>query len=178
MAFFDRFREKRHHADIASALYLTTVQQSRLPRFYLELNVPDTVDGRFDMIVLHVTLLIRRLRGEGKLAVAVSQELLDLLIADMDRNFREMGIGDMSIGKHVKKVAKAFYGRAEILESGLETGADAVASGLLETLYRTIESAKEPAKILATYVIGTDQHLANQSSDCILAGHIRFDVEP
>ena len=75
------------------------------------------------------------------------------------------------------KVAKAFYGRAEILESGLETGVDALASVLLEILYRTIEDAKGPAMILATYVIGADQHLANQSSDDILAGHIRFDVE-
>jgi len=95
----------------------------------------------------------------------------------MDRNLREMGIGDMSIGKHVKKVAKAFYGRAEILESGLETGVHGLSSGLLETLYRTIDDAKEPAIILATYVIGTDQHLANQSSEDILAGHIRFDIE-
>lgn len=176
MGFFDRYRAKKQAAEKASALYVKVVEQSRLPRFYIDHGVPDSVDGRFDMIIVHVMLLIRRLRGHGKDASDLSQEVLNLLFGDMDRNFREMGIGDMSIGKHVKKVAKAFYGRAEVIEEGLDKGAEDLASGLLETLYRSVENAEKNAADVAAYVIATDQHLAGQPLERILAGEVQFSA--
>lgn len=164
-------------AGIANALYLRLVEQSRTPRFYIDLHVPDTVDGRFDMIVLHVMLVTRRLRGQNEEAAVVSQEVLNLLFADMDRNFREMGIGDMSIGKHVKKVAKAFYGRAEILENGLEAGPGELADALGETIYRAVEDAKAHTEAMATYIAETDAFLAEQQLSDLLEGQLDFAIQ-
>ena len=178
MGFFERFRTRKRYLNAADTLYLATVEQSRTPTLYTDLGVPDTVDGRFDMIILHVMLLIRRLRGGGEAAGIVSQEVLNLMFADMDRNFREMGIGDMSIGKHVKKTAKAFYGRAEILEQGLEAGQDELCQALKETVLRSIESPEKKATALVNYVTATDASLENQTIECIVSGVLSFDIAP
>lgn len=178
MGLIASYRAMKRRADHANALYLAMVEQSRVPRFYTELGVPDTVDGRFDMIILHVMLVIRRLREEGEEAAGISQELLNLLFADMDRNLREMGVGDMSIGKHVKKAAKAFYGRAETLESGLDAGSAELMTSLRATIYRSVERADDHATILAGYVAAADRHLKNQPIAGFLAGKIDFYRAP
>ncbi len=175
MGFLDRFRTRKRYRKVADQLYLASVKQSRSPSLYIELGVPDTVDGRFDMIILHVMLLIRRLRGGGEEAAIVNQEVLNLMFADMDRNFREMGIGDMSIGKHVKKTAKAFYGRAETLEKGLDTGPVDLNNALKETILRSIEAPDEKTSALAHYVVGIDRFLTTQSIENILSGEISFE---
>lgn len=177
MGLFDSLRRKRHTAAIANDLYLKTVEQSRSPGFYTELGVPDTVDGRFDMIILHIMLVVRRLRGQSKEAVAVSQEILNLMFADMDRNFREMGIGDMSIGKHVKKVAKAFYGRAEILEAGLESNHGALVEALINTIYRSVDEPHPYAETMATYVADTDTILTGQALSDLVSGQLDFSPD-
>ncbi|WP_374466727.1 ubiquinol-cytochrome C chaperone family protein, partial [Ferrovibrio sp.] len=92
------------------ALYRAIVAQSRQAGFYREHGVPDSLDGRFDMIVLHSFLVMRRLRRIGAAAEPLSQQLFDLMFADMDSNLREIGVGDLSVGKKVKAMAQAFYG--------------------------------------------------------------------
>ena len=84
-----RFNDRAHD------LYDTIVAQSRLPAFYQAGGVPDSVDGRFDLIVLHAVLVTRRLGGAGEPGKALAQELFDLMFADMDRSLREMGVGDL-----------------------------------------------------------------------------------
>lgn len=95
----------------ARELYEAAVGQARLPEFYLEMGVADTLDGRFDMIILHVYLLARRLRQDGgRNAAKLQESLFEVMFADMDRSLREMGVGDLSVGKQVKRMAKAFLG--------------------------------------------------------------------
>ncbi|MEL7030495.1 MAG: ubiquinol-cytochrome C chaperone family protein, partial [Pseudomonadota bacterium] len=94
----------------AEALYAATVAQARTPAFFERLGAPDTVEGRFDVLVLHVHLLLRRLRGEGEAASSVGQLLFDVMFKDMDASLREMGVGDLVISKRMQKLVSALYG--------------------------------------------------------------------
>lgn len=175
MAFFSLFRKSDTSPAVASAIYLALVSQARNAGFYLKRGVPDTVDGRFDLIVLHTMLLLRRLRTEGKEAAAVSQALVDTLISDMDRSLREMGIGDMSIGKHVKKMAKAFYGRAATYEAGLDSGKDeALAEALNTNLYRARPADSAAVAGMIEYVLGADAALRHATVEDVYAGRVSW----
>jgi cytochrome b pre-mRNA-processing protein 3 len=94
------------------ALYDSAVRQARAPALYARLGAPDTVEGRFEVLTLHVILLIERLRGEGGAAQASSQALFDTYVGDLDGALREMGVGDLSVGKRMRELGNAFYGRA------------------------------------------------------------------
>jgi len=170
MGLFDSFRANHRRNDAAGLLYAAAVEQARHPKFFTDWGVPDTVDGRFDMIILHTMLLIRRARGNGKVAAEVCQALLNLLFADMDRNLREMGIGDLSVGKHVKKMAKAFYGRAETWETGMDSGVEQLRQNLADTVYRAVTPVDDHLAALADYVMAQDSHLAAHDIDGFLTG--------
>ena len=174
MGLINSFRAARRAADVSNALYLTAVEQARSPAFFESLGVPDTVDGRFDLIIIHIMLLVRRLRRQGEEAADVSQALLNLMFADMDRNLREMGVGDLSVGRQVKKMAKAFYGRAETWEAAIDNGADDFADALAETVYRAVDVPSEAISNLAWYVFAADTHLASQAVDVLLQGDADF----
>ncbi len=119
------FGRKRHER-AGYALYGSAVQAARDPYLYTALGVPDTLDGRFDMVGLHVFLLIDRLREAPEPGPLLSQAVFDAMFADMDFNLREMGVGDMSVGKRNKEMWEAFHGRARAYEAALapENGAE------------------------------------------------------
>jgi cytochrome b pre-mRNA-processing protein 3 len=106
-------------AAAAQRLYGTIVEQARTPVFFGRLGIPDTTEGRFEMVALHAALVMRRLKGEGADGKALSQELFDLMFEDVDENLRELGVGDLSVGKYVKRFARQFYARIEALETAL-----------------------------------------------------------
>ena len=107
---FPLFR-RRARSDTISTLYGTIVAQARLACFYREYGVPDTVNGRFDLLVLHLALVLDRLADEPQLQ-ELGQALFDHFCTDMDQNLREMGVGDLSVPKHMQRIGEAFYGRA------------------------------------------------------------------
>ncbi|MGE3334013.1 MAG: ubiquinol-cytochrome C chaperone family protein [Rhodospirillaceae bacterium] len=158
------------------ALYAALVQKARDPKFYMDLAVPDTVDGRFDMIVIHAMLVMRRLRESPEEVRTTGQRLFDLMFLDMDRSLREMGVGDMSVGKHVKKMAKAFYGRAAAYEMGMDGEADLLPNVISLNLYRHNEPPAEALTRMASYLQRASAHLARQSVADIAAGKIDFAV--
>jgi len=168
MGLFDFFHKIRARNAHAVDLYASSVEHARHPIFFTDYGVPDTVDGRFDLIILHIMLLMRRMRSNGKEAAVLSQEILNLLFADMDRNLREMGVGDLSVGKHVKKMAKAFYGRAETWEAGLDGGD--LEAALSETLYRLSEQTEGQVEAMADYVRLQDENLAGQGLEAFVSG--------
>lgn len=175
MGLFNIFRAARRRSDVANALYLVAVEQARTPAFFVDLKVPDTVDGRFDLIIIHIMLLVRRLRRQGEEAAEVSQALLNLMFADMDRNLREMGVGDLSVGRQVKKMAKAFYGRADTWETALDGGAvDDVVRALAETVYRAGDAPPDAMSSLASYIVAADTHLAGQAIEALVEGEADF----
>jgi cytochrome b pre-mRNA-processing protein 3 len=104
------FRRRAENRTIA-ALYGMIVTQARSPAFYANLGVPDTVEGRFDLIVLHLVLVLRRLGRENEAERALGQRLFDRFCRDLDDNLREMGIGDLAVPKRMRRFAEAFYGQ-------------------------------------------------------------------
>ena len=102
------------------AIYGMIVTQAREPLFYRDLGVPDTVNGRFDLLVLHLWMVLRRLKPiEGALAC---QALFDRFCDDMDANLREMGVGDLTVPKRMQAFGEAFYGRAAAYDLALAGG--------------------------------------------------------
>lgn len=99
------------HTDSIATLYGAIVAQARSPAFYLEFGVPDTLEGRFDLIVLHLVLVLRRLGGAGDRGAELGQRLFDAFCRDLDGNLREMGVGDLAVPKRMRRFAEAFYGR-------------------------------------------------------------------
>ncbi|MEE8145852.1 MAG: ubiquinol-cytochrome C chaperone family protein, partial [Kiloniellales bacterium] len=95
----------------ARLLYDCIVGQARRPEFFRECGLPDTLDGRFDVLVLHVFLVMHRLKQDRGRTADLSQALFDILFQDMDESLRELGAGDMGIGRRIKAMAEGFYGR-------------------------------------------------------------------
>lgn len=115
------FRSKSNPDKIAAEkLYFSLASQSRNPVFYAEWSVPDTLDGRFDMILLHVFAVIQHLRKHGKAGSDRAQALYDVMFVDMDRAVREMGIGDLSVKRHIRRMMTAFNGRMDAYSKGLD----------------------------------------------------------
>lgn len=162
----------------AAALYLAVVEQARQSEFYADMGVPDTIDGRFDMILLHAFLLLRRLRSAGKQGHRLSQAIFDVMFADMDRNLREMGVGDLSVGKRVKKMVAAFYGRMAAYDSGLETDEADLGAALSRNLYGTSVPAPGQLEAMADYVRSQDVRLAAQEAAELLAGRVIYGDPP
>lgn len=169
----DWLRRSRARKEAAGALYAAIVRQARSPAFYGAFGVADTLDGRFDLVVLHAFLALRRLRRQGRAAEAVAQALLDHLFADMDRSLREIGVSDYSIGRRVKDMVKAFYGRVAAYDRGLAEPAELEAA-LWRNVYRGAAERRAEARQLAAYMRRALAHLEAQPLAAILAGELTF----
>ena len=168
------FRRKPHER-AGYTLYTESVRAARAPWFYTELGVPDTLDGRFDLIGLHVFLVIDRLRADAAPGPAVAQAVFDAMFADMDFNLREMGVGDMTVGKRNKQMWEAFHGRAKAYEEALAGPDEAALAGALErNVWRGGAAAAEPAGALAAYVRAERAGLAAQDLAALADGRVRF----
>ena len=171
---FPHFRREPRGPDTISALYGMIVAQARLPCFYRDYAVADTVNGRFDLVVLHLSLVIDRLMRDPALK-ALGQGVFDHFCRDMDDNLREMGIGDLKVPKEMKKMGEAFYGRAQAYQAALALPDD---QALVEVLTRNIYGGSAPemaaARRLAVYMRGAAADLAAQASADLAAGEMRF----
>src|SRR5260221_6658140 len=142
------FRRPLQDPNIA-ALYGTIVAQARSPIFYRGYGVPDTVAGRFEMIVLHLVLVLQRLRGETPVAQALGQEVFNLFCRDIDDNFREMGMGDLAVPREMRKVGEAYYGRAAAYEAALAADDVALTAALTRNIFG---NSADGAGRLRTYI--------------------------
>jgi cytochrome b pre-mRNA-processing protein 3 len=140
-------------------LYGKIVAQARLPYFYTKLGVPDSVDGRFELVTLHSFLVLRQLKGQSEEQHDAGQALFDVMFEDMDLSLREMGAGDMGVGKRVKLMVQAFYGRVASYEKGLLGSAGVLEAALERNVYATVDSEVDHARRLAGYVRSQDLHL-------------------
>ncbi len=167
------FRRKTHERT-GFALYAAAVAAAREPAFYTSYGVPDSLDGRFDLIGAHVFLLIDRLRNEPEPGPAVAQAVFDAMFADMDFNLREMGVGDMTVGKRVKQMWEAFHGRAKAYETALAADDEpALASALARNVWRGAPPPGTP-EALATILLRRRHALAAQPTTTLFDGTARF----
>ena len=167
------FRRRAEYRTIA-ALYGAIVTQARSSAFYADFGVPDTVQGRFDLIVLHLVLLLRRLGRENGAAPALGQQLFDTFCRDLDDNLREMGIGDLAVPKHMRRFGEAFYGRQAAYLAALDAkdGAD-FENALARNIFLVVSSDERAAR-LARYARAALQELDVQEYGAIIQGEVVF----
>jgi cytochrome b pre-mRNA-processing protein 3 len=169
----ERLFRPRPAREAGKALYAAAVGQARTPALYQDLCAPDTAEGRFEIYSLHVMLLLDRLRhGADAVPEAgeVSQALFDTYLKDLDHALRELGVGDLSVGRKMRKLGEAFYGRCKSYEAAFQALPD---EGPLQALIiRTVyaEAAVGPAPRLVAYVLAQRAALAAQPLDRLLAG--------
>lgn len=164
----------RREPDTISGLYGMIVAQARLPAFYRGYGVPDTVDGRFELILVHLFLILRRLDGENA-GRELGQQLFDVFCRDMDKNLREMGIGDLKVPKEMRRMGEAFYGRAQAYEAALASDD----TGLLRTaiarnVFGTDDADHGGATRLAAYILDASGRLAGQDVAAFNRGVVDF----
>ena len=156
------------------ALYGMIVAQARSPEFYRGYGVPDTVDGRLDMIILHLVLVLRQLTKVHGALLPAGQGLFDRFCRDMDDNFREMGVGDLAVPKRMQKVGEAFYGRSRAYEAAL---ADDHPAALEAAVARNVFGATEPnlgARRLAAYMREVTARLEQGDADMLMTATFEF----
>lgn len=165
--FFNRADSRRK----ASELYGAVVTFARRPDLYETIGVADTPEGRYETLVLHLFLVMERLRVAGEVAAQQSQSLLEAFVTDLDDNMREMGIGDLTVPRKVKKAAAAFYDRAEVYRAAMAAGEKELAD-LLQRLVPAAAGRTLDAAALAADIRGQSAKLEAQPLDSVLAGNL------
>ncbi|HEX5079770.1 MAG TPA: ubiquinol-cytochrome C chaperone family protein [Geminicoccaceae bacterium] len=188
-----RQAERAHDGrrQVAEQLYRAVVNQARSQVWYRELGVPDTPEGRFEMVALHAALLLRRLQREGVAGQALGQQLFDTMFVDLDGSLRELGVSDLSLGRYVKRLAGNFYARLAALDAGLgdavsrpAVAGDGVAAGarklhrmLRSNVYHDGTPSDRQLAFLARCLVEQDRALAAQDGAAVCGGTIVW-VEP
>jgi len=157
--------------EVIESLYQRTAAASREPSLYRVLGVPDTVEGRFEALTLHVILVLRRLTQLPSPAEEVAQDLVDTFFRHLDASLRELAVGDLAVPKRMKKLAEAFTGRSLAYRKAMEAGDD---DALASTLARNVLGTTEPAHGLAGYVRASEAELAASTLDSLLREGPRF----
>jgi cytochrome b pre-mRNA-processing protein 3 len=161
---FSLFRKDPRRTTIAT-LYKHVATASRELGLYSALGIPDTVEGRFESLSLHMILVLRALRGMSAPADAVAADLTDAFFRDMDASLREMGVGDTAVPKRMKSIAASFYGRAQAYDGPLDAREEAA---LAQALARNVYGADAPAAALARYALAADRSLAEEDLAALL----------
>jgi cytochrome b pre-mRNA-processing protein 3 len=159
---------------VAQRLYATLAAQARRPEFFQQCGVPDTVDGRFEMIALHAFLLFNRLKGHGEKAAAVAQSVYDVMFADFDASVRELGAQDLGVGRRIKFMTEAMNGRFIAYKEALSGTSNELELALKRNLFGTTEPLDESLKRMAEYLRAGDVELAAQPVDQLMRGVVHF----
>ncbi len=168
--FFGLFGKKNGNQRIVARQYGHLTESARRPAFYAHMNVPDTVMGRFEMLSLVLILYFRRTRSSARSGQEIAQEIVDAFFEDLDHSIRELGVGDVSVPKRMKKLAGMFYGRLESYAKALDEGDQPL---LAEALKRNFYPSRDDAPdmtALANYVFTAEGELKNVSEDAIASG--------
>lgn len=166
----------------ARPLYEAIVAQARTPDLYRDFAVPDNLDGRFESIVLHLVLVLRRLKRDFPEGRDLATALQEVFFTDMDRSLREMGAGDLGVGKRVKRMAEGYFGRLQSYDAALDRLAVDGRAGLVAVLrrnvYGTLPEGAGEAEALAGYVLAQAAALEAQDGDGLRRGQVVFAPVP
>ena len=146
---------------LSRVLYKLIVEQARTKAFYINLKVPDTIDGRFELVVLHFFLLERRLDKKIKKDQLIYKELLEIMYKDFDMSLREMGVGDLSVKKKIYHITEAFSGRLfAYREFSKKNNINEIRATIKRNIYGTIKNIDEKyIKILKAYIFDSMDYL-------------------
>lgn len=181
MIGFFRRNPLREAADVA---HRRVVEHARQPVFFTDYGVPDTLDGRFELNCLFAFLFLRRLKTEEEGARQLGQALCDRMFADFDRGLRDLGTGDMRIGKEMKRMGAAFRGRVAAYEEGFSGEDSRLCAALVRNVFGTLKEPPHSLPAFTRYVRSAALDLARQDVTELLAGRVRFrapvspDLEP
>jgi cytochrome b pre-mRNA-processing protein 3 len=171
---FGLFRNKERDAQI-SRLYDQILAQSRDPQLFTVGQVPDTVEGRTDMMLLHLFLLMHRLGGEQGSVHELARGVCDRFFTELDRAMREMGVGDLTVPKKMRKIADIYTGCSSAYGNGLASADPAeLPDALLRNVYGRDEAKRPQARALADYVLRAAKSLANLPAEAFVGGSIPY----
>jgi len=177
LLLFGWLKKKDRKQTAAFELYTAMVTQARQPDFYAKIGVPDTIEGRFDLILVHAFVLFRRLKtddGDRDLA----QHIFDVMFADLDQNMREMGIGDVGILKRIRKMSESYHGRIVAYEEGVQSGAAELAAALDRNLFADTDVRDEQLMAMVGYVHDALASLEKQAILELQNGAVHFPNVP
>ena len=175
--FIKKILSKGDEFDISEVYYKNIVDMTRDIELYQKGGVPDSLDGRYELIVLHSHLFIRRLIKAGQNGKILSQKIIDILFKDFDQSLRELGAGDLSVGKKVQKMIEGYYGRASAYEEALYSDKNDLILALERNLYGTVDPSKEQIKYIVNYINNLNKQLNYTSDKKLLNKFPNIDVQ-
>jgi cytochrome b pre-mRNA-processing protein 3 len=171
-----KFRKAARSPEIPAKLYRAILARSREFVFYREWGVADTIDGRFDLLALHAFLVFDALRDAGPAAADLGANLADAIFTGFDEALRELGVSDFGMGRRIRKMANAFYGRMQSYGSVAHEAAE-LAAALQRNLYRGDPTKAREAAGLASYMLLARRQLQRDTA-VLLAGTADFGPLP
>lgn len=168
---FGLFGKRNHNRIIVERQYAALTAIARTPTFYERLDVPDTVMGRFEMLSVVMILFFRRTRSSQTSGQELAQEIVDAFFQDIDYSIRELGIGDNSVPKRMKKLAGMFYGRLESYSAAMDgNDRDGLAAALRRNIYPQQGKGAPSMDGLADWMMTAERRLADVSETEIATG--------
>ncbi|MDO9416001.1 ubiquinol-cytochrome C chaperone family protein [Pararhizobium sp.] len=172
---FGLFGKKNNNRGIVEKQYALLTEAARQPGFYTDLDVPDTVMGRFEMLCAVLILYFRRTRASGTSGQEIAQEIIDAFFEDVDHSIRELGVGDLSVPKRMKKLAAMFYGRLQSYAAALERNDAQELAAALKRNFHPKDGETAPSMTgLANYMLSAEEVLAGQDESVVETGQVRL----
>ncbi len=168
------FFRRNARVEAADLAYRRVALQARQPLFFTDYGVPDTLDGRFELICLFAFLYLTRLKSEGEEGRRLGQAFTDRMFADLDRGLRELGTGDLRVGREVKRMVQAFSGRVQAYANALAGEERLLAEALSRNLFGTLGEPPAALAAFAFYLRRAVEALAAEDSGELLSGRVRF----
>lgn len=175
MALGNWFQPKKNRWAV-DRLHQSIQAQALRPDFYYDGGARDNFSGRFEMTCLHGTLVFRRLRKAGAAGKSLSQDVFDALFDGFDEALRDIGTGDLSVGKKIRKMGEAFYGRAQSYDNALAEGAPE--TELQQSLMRNLGVADAETGRFVRYVRSVEYTLRRHTDEQLLSGEVNWPRLP
>jgi cytochrome b pre-mRNA-processing protein 3 len=171
VTLFKRLFARDDERGAVRSLYAAITARARLPHWYIDGAVPDTIDGRFEMVALLLSLVLIRLEALGDAAAAPAARLTETFVDDMDGQLRELGMGDVVVGKHIGKMMSALGGRIGAYRIGLSDAA-VLGDALVRNLYAGVAPAETAQRHVSAQVARVSRQLGQRALPALLAGDI------
>jgi len=170
------FKNKNKNiVELSNQIYKLIIKQARIKLFYTKLNIPDTIDGRFELIVLHFFFIDNALNKEVEYYDKIYKEILEIMYKDFDMSLREMGVGDLSVGKKIYHMTEAFSGRIVAYRAASKKNKTEVIKSLKKNVYGTTKNInKDQLNILAEYFLGSLKIINNNTIDNVKKNNAIF----